>query len=241
MDKYIKDFLGYCEIEKGHSDHTIKNYDHYLTRFNNWARANKIIKPEQIDLEVLKKYRLYLNRLKVLNKKTQGFHIIALRSFLKYLAQHDVKTLAAEKIELPDIPDRQITFMEENELDKLLSQPHTTKITDLRDKAILEVLFSTGLRVSELVKLNRDEINLNKNEFSVVGKGGKNRIVFLSKSALDALKNYLAKRFDKDKALFISHQNIGRDFKTKELKNQETKEKQNNNKSLLRKHRDTKK
>jgi len=219
MEKHIKDFLSYCEVERGHSDHTIVNYDHYLKRFNNWAKANQIIKVSQINLDMIKKYRLYLNRLKGINKKTQAFHIIALRSFLKYLAQHDIKTLAAEKIELPDIPEKQITFMEEDEVDKLLSQPNTSKIIGLRDKAILEVLFSTGLRVSELVKLNWDEINFNKKEFSIIGKGGKARIVFLSDNALSAIKKYLAKRTDNDKALFISHQTIRKQIKKQKIKN----------------------
>jgi len=210
MDKYIEDFLDYCEIERGHSPLTKRNYEHYLSRFANWGKDNGLSKPSDINLEKIKKYRLFLNRLtdkfgKPLKKQTQNYHIIALRAFLKYLAKNDVKTLSAEKIELADVPDREISFLSEEELDRLFAEPNVKKTIGLRDRTILEVLFSTGLRVSELVKLNKDQIDSNRGEFSIIGKGGKARVVFLSDSAKESLKKYLGSRNDEDKAVFVRH------------------------------------
>lgn len=210
LDKNIRGFLEYCEVERGKATKTITNYQHYLGRFLKWADKNGVKKPGDINLEKVKKYRLYLNRLhdkddRTLKKKTQNYHVIALRAFLKYLAKQDIKSLSPEKIELAREEDRQINFLEEDELERLLSAPNNpkNKIIELRDKAILEVLFSTGLRVSELVNLNRDKINPKKKEFSVLGKGGKVRIVFLSDRAQAALNKYLSLRHDKEKAVFI--------------------------------------
>lgn len=208
LEKLIDDFLTYCEIEKNHSHNTIINYNHYLKRFLHWTKENNISSPNQIDLDIIKKYRLYLNRLTEVNKKTQSYHIIALRAFIKYLANRDIKTIAAEKIALPKMPDRQITFLEEDELEKLLSMPKPDNIIGLRDKAILELLFSTGLRVSELVNLKKNTILAAKKEFSVRGKGGKTRVVFLSGRASLAIKNYLQARNDKNTSLFINHHEI---------------------------------
>lgn len=229
LTKLMRQFLEYCEVERGRATKTIGNYQHYLTRFLRWAEKNGVKNPEDIDLNKVKQYRMFLNRLgtdgkkkcssnvrlakttviektaKSLNKKTQNYHIIALRAFLKYLAKQNIKSLSAEKIELAREEDRQINFLEEDELERLLSAPNNpkNKIIELRDKAILEVLFSTGLRVSELVNLNRDKINLGKQEFSVMGKGGKVRVVFLSDRAQKSLNTYLSARKDKGKAAFI--------------------------------------
>lgn len=201
----VTDFLEYLEVERGRSQKTIENYDHYLRRFLKWA---KISTPSAITADLVRKYRLFLNRLKRPDKETmkpvtQNYHIIALRSFLKYLAKRDIKSLAAEKIELAKIPERQVSFLEAEELERFLAAPEGYKVSDLRDRAILELLFSTGMRVSELCFLDRKSINLKRDEFSVRGKGGRVRVVFLSETAKAALKEYLNKRTDIDKALFV--------------------------------------
>lgn len=208
IEELIDEFLEYCEIEKNHSDLTIRNYEHYLTRFLEYIRKEKKKanpNPTDITLDLVRKYRLYLNRLDSgkgdsIKKITQNYHIIALRAFLKYLAKKDIPTLAAEKVELGDASRKSFTFLEFAEIDDLLSAPdkfqEKNPLARLRDKAILETLFSTGLRVSELVSLNRDQINLNRGEFSIRGKGGKDRIVFLSEGAKKALKDYLSARED---------------------------------------------
>ena len=207
LNQYITDFLEYCEIEKNKSTHTIKNYHHYLERFSQFS---KIKDPKDIDLNSVRKYRIYLNRLqnkggKPLKTSTQNYHVVALRAFLKYLAKRDVKTLASEKIELQKIPDRTVDFLSSEELEKLLKQPKTDKVRGVRDKAILETLFSTGLRINELTSLNRVEVNPEKDDFSVTGKGGKVRIVFLSPKAQHWLRKYLYMRSDNLKPLFINH------------------------------------
>lgn len=191
----IKDYLDYLEIEKNRSIKTRVSYERYLKRFLEYS---KISEPEQISQDLVREYRLWLNR-QSLKKNTQNYYLIALRNFLKYLAKRDVKTLSADKIELGKQSERQVVFLEENEVERLLDAP----IAASRDRAILELLFSTGLRVSELCGLNRDSINLKSGEFSVRGKGDKVRLVFLSDAARDALKNYLEKRKDADGALFI--------------------------------------
>lgn len=205
----LEEFLEYLEIEKNRSLATIKNYRFYLRRFLDWA---KIARAEDIDMELVRKYRLYLNRLQNvktgegMKKNTQNYHSVALRSFLKYLAKRDIETLAAEKIELAKQPERQIEFLEGAELEKILEAPLLQKknIIQLRDKAILELLFSTGLRVSELAKLKKEDLNLNKDEFSVRGKGAKIRVVFLSNQAKYWLKEYFNKRTDIAPYLFIA-------------------------------------
>jgi len=198
-------FLEYLEIEKNRSAKTVENYNHYLVRFINFA---KIDKPGDISEELIRKYRLYLNRLndangRPLKKVTQNYHVIALRAFLKYLAKRDIKTVSAEKLELGKQEERQVTFLEPQELERFLKSPSGTALSDLRDRAILETLFSTGLRVSELCSLNRDDIDIKRGEFSVRGKGSKIRVVFLSDGAKASLVTYLDKRPDADEALFI--------------------------------------
>jgi len=211
--KLANDFLNYLEIEKNRSPKTRENYERYLRRFLNWLAKDLNRQPEkvsinQIDAETIRRYRLWLNRQEKMDgepikKNTQAYHIIALRSFFKYLAKRDINILPAEKIELPKIPNREINLINLEELERLLNAPETN-LKGLRDKAILEILFSSGLRVSELCKLNRETINLKRGEFSVKGKGGKIRVAFLSPRAINALKAYLDKRTDISEALFVA-------------------------------------
>jgi len=210
LKNLIAEFLEYLEIEKGASQLTVRNYNLYLKRF---LKQSQIDSPEQITTEIIRKYRLWLSRLKnprggSLSLATLNYHLISLRVFLKYLAKRDIKVLSPEKIDLAKIRERQISFLEGNDLEKFLAAPFQTKQEDiikLRDKAILELLFSTGLRVSELVHLKKDDVNLKKNEFSVRGKGGHWRVVFLSNQALYCLKKYLESRADLEDALFIRY------------------------------------
>jgi len=219
---YLREFLEYLEIERNRSSKTIENYQFYLMRFIEWFGDKK--KAESITSEDVRKYRLWLNRLEdvhgePLKKNTQNYHLIALRSFLKYLAKRDVRTLAPEKIELMKMPDREVSFLEGSDLNRLLDAPLQVNqatgdnekiavgksLIKYRDKSILEMLFSTGLRVSELTKLKKDNVNLKKEEFSVTGKGGKTRVVFLSEQGKYWLKKYLDARQDMNPFLFISH------------------------------------
>ncbi|KKW16113.1 MAG: Tyrosine recombinase xerD [Parcubacteria group bacterium GW2011_GWC2_49_9] len=210
LRQLLTQFLEYLEIEKNTSPLTVRNYGFYLERFVSWANIDR---PEDITMEQVRQYRLYLNRLmnqrkELVKKTTQNYHLIALRSFLKYLARQDVKTLSAEKIELAKIPERQVSFLEGEDLERFLESPLKTKENPLiqsRDKAILEMLFSTGLRVSELVSLQRDSVNLKKDEFTVRGKGGKLRVVFLSNQSKYWIKQYLDGRNDVTKYLFVRH------------------------------------
>lgn len=200
-----KQFLEHLEIEKNRSKKTLENYNHYLERF---LTLTRVTKPSDITDETVRRFRLQLNRQeesggKYLKKVTQNYHIIALRAFLKYLAKRDIKTLAAEKIELGKQEEREVAFLESEELQRLVASPNGTTLVELRDRAILETLFSTGLRVSELCALNTDDIDLSRGEFSVRGKGRKVRVVFLSDTAKATIKTYLDKRSDVDQALFI--------------------------------------
>jgi len=209
LQKYIQQFLEYLEVERGRSARTIRNYDFYLTRFANWAKQPV---PAKIDQDMVSKYRLYLNRNVEgreetnLKKSTQNYHLIALRSFLKFLAKKDIKTMLADKIELAKVGTRKIEFLEEDELRRMLNATKDAKgLIGKRDRAVLEMLFSTGLRVSELSELRIKEINLKRGEFTVRGKGSKHRIVFLSDNARDAVAEYLDKRMDTSPYLFVSH------------------------------------
>ncbi len=204
------DFLEHCELEKGLSQLTIRNYDFYLSRFLAWMG---ITKNQEINEEIIRSFRLKLNRYQdekghTLTRATQNYHLIALRAFLKYLAKRDVPALAAEKIELPKTAEREIEALNPNELMALLEAPLRMKNPDFiqkRDKAILETLFSTGLRVSELSNLKRDQINLAREEFTVRGKGNKIRLVFLSPEAKQALSTWLKVRRDNAPYLFIRY------------------------------------
>src|SRR3989338_5737965 len=206
-----REFLEYIEIEKGRSLLTLENYDRYLTRF---FEQSSVKKPSDITDDVVRNFRLWLNRQKgaaysagrenyeTLKKKTQNYYLIALRSFLRFLAKRGHKTMPAELIELAKVPDRDLDLVSGDELQSLLRSPDGTNAKSLRDKAILELLFSTGLRVSELCSLQRD-IDLRKSEISVRGKGSKVRLVFMSDDAKVAVKKYLEKRTDMDDALFV--------------------------------------
>jgi len=201
------DFLEYLEIEQNRSQKTIQNYDHYLTRLIDFAGD---IQVTDIDAELIRKWRLWLNRLGTntsdeLGKTTQNYHLIALRSFLKFCAKRDVPALTADKIELARTQRKQVTFLSEDELARLFAQPDLNTLSGLRDRAILELLFSSGLRVSELVGLDRDHINLKRREFMVRGKGQKDRPIFISLEAATWIEHYLAKREDKTKPLFIRY------------------------------------
>jgi site-specific recombinase XerD len=205
IQSLLNDFFEYLEIELGRSKKTIENYEHYLNRF---LKFSKISNPQDITLPVVKKYRLFLNRFQNekgedLQKITQNYHIIALRNFLKYLVKQDIKTLSAEKIEVGRNPEREVDFLDPIEIERILESASGKKLLALRDRSILELLFSAGLRVSELSSLNRDQVNLKNQEFSVKGKGGKFRIVFVSDGAKKYLEKYLNKRTDIDPALFI--------------------------------------
>lgn len=203
------DFLEYLELERNTSQLTIKNYDHYLKRFLEFTSD---IDPKDIDLNLIRKYRLYLARWtdpktkKPLKRVTQNYFMIALRAFLRYLARQDIQTLSPEKVELGEQDPRPLKILDETHLKQLLDAPDVTKKDGIRDRAILETLFSTGLRVSELASLNCDTINLQRREFGIVGKGGKERIVFVSDSAADWLDRYLKARKDTFKPLFIRFQ-----------------------------------
>jgi len=201
----LTDFLEHLEIERGRSSKTVENYSHYISRFLDWTGAKE---PSDITLDMARKYRIQLNRFvnekgSPLKKITQNYHVIALRNFLRYMAKRDIATLSAEKIEVGKNPSQEIEFLEADELERLLASAEGSDIKSLRDKAILELLFSTGLRVSELTSTLREQVNLSRQEFSVRGKGDKVRIVFVSDSAKNALKKYLDKRTDLDPFLFI--------------------------------------
>jgi site-specific recombinase XerD len=212
-------FLQYIEIERGRSMNTVRNYDLYISTF---LKVSKLTVPNQITEDVIREYRLWLNRKQSgkivegksenLKKKTQNYYLIALRSFLKYLVKRGVTSLAPEKIELAKIPERQIDIISSEELERLLAAPDGDDVKSLRDKAILELLFSTGLRVSELCSLPQD-LDINKDEFSVRGKGEKVRVVFISDTARAAVKKYLEKRTDMDDALFVQ---FGKNASSKE-------------------------
>jgi len=212
LEVLISEFLEYLEIEKGCSRLTIREYRHYLKRFYEWLSENfTASKPEDINLDIVRKYRLYLAYLRnrngvQLKRITQSYHIIALRSFLRYLlVQRDMSTLSPDKIEIAKQSPRSVSFLNSEQIQRLLNSPQISNNIGLRDKAILETLFSTGLRVSELVRLNRDQINLDRKEFGVRGKGNKLRVVFLSDTAVQWLGRYLLSRKDTFKPLFIRY------------------------------------
>lgn len=201
------EFLEYLEIEQNRSQKTIANYDHYLTRLHDFAGD---IKVSDIDAELIRKWRLWLNRLGTntsdeLGKSTQNYHLIALRSFLKFCAKRDFPAMPADKIELARTKRKQVTFLNEQELARIFKEPDVTTLAGSRDRAILELLFSSGLRVSELVGLDKDHVNLKRREFMVRGKGQKDRPIFISQEAASWIQQYLSKRDDNTRPLFVRY------------------------------------
>jgi site-specific recombinase XerD len=208
LSKCIHKFLIYLEVEKNKSQKTIENYQHYLSRLLNFFGDCSV---KTIKLEQIQDYRLYLNRqkfgvqLKELSKKTQNYHVIAVRALLKYLTKNDIDCLAPEKIELMNTVKRTVDFLEPTEINKLLETFSGSKVIDKRNKAICELLFATGLRISELRALNKKQFLNDSQSITITGKGGKSRIVFFSPRALQAIKSYLDLRTDEFEPLFINH------------------------------------
>ena len=211
LSELKRQFLEYLEIERGRSLKTIENYSHYLDSFFAFVGTEK---PSDLTEGKVREFRLWLNRqpgtkagnrTDTMKRRTQNYYLIALRAFLKYLRKQGVKSLSPELIELAKVPEREIDLITGPELKRLLNAPAAVGLPGLRDRAILALLFSTGLRVSELCGLSVDEIDLTRDEFSVRGKGDKVRVVFLSVSAKDAIKNYLKERQDMSDALFVRH------------------------------------
>jgi site-specific recombinase XerD len=218
LEQMKREFLEYIEIEKGRSLKTIENYDHYLTRFLNFSNVKKA---DEITEDLVREFRLWLNRQstgnnratgETLSKKTQNYYLIALRAFLKFLARRGVKSLAPERIELAKVAERSLDIITREELERLLLAPSGEDLKSLRDRAILRLLFSTGLRVSELCSLSVD-VDLSHGEFSIRGKGGKVRVVFVSDEAKSAVKAYLSRRKDLNNALFVQ---VGKEVNSRE-------------------------
>lgn len=221
IEKLAREFLEYGEIEKNQSLLTIRNYEHYLSRFSEYAKSQGVTKMKDISLELVRTYRLMLNRMtddkgKSLKTNTQNYHVIAIRAFLKYAAKRDFESLSPEKIELAKPPSRDFSVLTPDELKRILEtcDREENEILRLRDTAILLTLFSSGVRVSELVSLKKEMINLETGEFTVLGKGDKLRLTFLSEDTIEAIRKYLKKRDDNHPALFLSHTKIGQSVTT---------------------------
>jgi site-specific recombinase XerD len=206
-----RQFLEYLEIERGRSVKTVENYDRYLERFFEFA---KVKKTTDLTEEQIREFRLYLNRqpgtkvggrVEPMKRRTQNYYLIALRAFLKFLRKRGIEALSPERIELAKVPQRQLDLISSKELKRLMEAPDTKTLEGKRDDAILQLLFSTGLRISELCSLNIDDVDLTRDEFSVRGKGDKIRVVFLSDTARRALQEYLKARKDMDEALFVRY------------------------------------
>jgi site-specific recombinase XerD len=207
-DHSVMTFLEHLEVERNLSHLTVRNYTHYLNRFLEWFKHQGHTVVKELDQEVLRKYRVFLARFTdehgdPLSKKTQSYHIIALRSWLKFLVKNDVEVLHPEKVDLPKGESTAMRFLTTEQMERLLSQPNTSTPAGLRDKALLEVLFSTGLRVSELVSLNREQVDTQRREFGVIGKGRRPRVVFLSPRAAVWLDRWLVSREDEWRPVFI--------------------------------------
>jgi site-specific recombinase XerD len=223
LQSLVREFLEYLEIQKGRSLNTITNYKHYLDVF---LQFSKLSEPSKISDTTIREFRLWLNRQstgnnkakgQTLSKKTQNYYLIALRAFLKFLVRQNIQSLPPDRIELAKIGERQIDFISPEELSRLLSAPNGDDVKSLRDRAILELLFSTGLRVSELASLSRD-LDLSRDDFSIRGKGSKVRVVFLSETAKAALRAYEKKRTDMDDALFVKLSGENKNPKEKDEK-----------------------
>ena len=205
LQRLKTEFLEYLEIEKGRSLKTVENYDRYLSRF---LTHSKIATPSTLTEQKVREFRLHLNRQPgvsgTMKHKTQNYYMISLRAFLKFLRKREIDSLNPEKIELAKVGARDLDLMSSDELERLMRSPKDNSLHSLRDRAMLELLFSTGLRVSELCSLNRD-LDLTRDQFSIRGKGEKVRVVFLSPEAKTCIKSYLDKRGDIDSALFIQY------------------------------------
>jgi len=213
----IDDFFDYLKVERNVSRLTLRNYRHYLDRFLAWSNAQKmgLRKPGDINQGVVRRYRGWLadftdEKGRGLKPTTQAYHVIALRSFLRWLIKNDFDTLAPDKVDLPKAESRRLEFLDFEQIEGLLNMPSLSSPQGLRDKAILELLFSTGLRVSELVGLNREDIDLKRREFGVKGKGGRVRVVFVSERAARWLRRYLKTREDDWKPLFVNYRGTGK-------------------------------
>ena len=211
LPNLIDQFLEYLEIEKNCSKLTIRDYRHYLEVFNNWfSEVCKGKNISDLDLTIVRKYRVFLANREdakgmTLKRVTQNYYVIALRSFLRFLIKNDHKVLEPSKIDLPKTESRSLKFLERDQIDRMVTSIDTSKEEGIRDRAILELLFSTGLRVSELVRLNHNQINLDRGEFGVIGKGGRARVVFVSDRAEEWITRYLKERKDNFKPLFIRY------------------------------------
>ena len=213
LPKLIEEFLETLLVERNCSPLTIRNYRHYLNRFARWLISKyPDISIKTVNLDVIRKYRVYLSQTEFngfpLKRATQAYHVIALRALLKYLIKNDYAVLSPEKIDLPKSESRSLKFLNKEQVEVLLRSPSISTESGLRDKAILETLFSTGLRVSELTRLNKEQLNFDSLEIGVIGKGGRQRVVFLSKRAVYWLKKYLAKRLDDWKPLFVRYSGL---------------------------------
>ena len=207
MSEMILDYIEYLEVEGGRSAKTAENYKLYLERFVEFSNDTSV---EKISSEMVRKYRLWLNRYKNTNEDelamiTQSYHLIALRGFLTYLSKRDIPSLSPDKVELPKISRKQVTFLHFDEISRMLEAIDIGDEAGLRDRAIIELLFSSGLRVSELANLNRDHVNTNRREFTVRGKGQKDRPVFIGEVAAEHVEEYLATRLDNLPPLFLSY------------------------------------
>jgi len=205
IQRAIKEYLRHCRVSRSYSSNTLKSYQHYLQSFADWASENKLEKITDMKLEDIEDFQEHLHQDSVRGAKTINYYLIAIRSMLKYLLSRDVDVLSPERLVLAKTPQRQVHFLETEEISKLLAAPEGKNLSELRDKAVLEVLYSTGLRVSELIGLKRANVNLQSGEFSIKGKGGKVRPVFLRDQAINSLKSYLSARQDRNPLLFIRH------------------------------------
>ncbi|MDE2590153.1 MAG: tyrosine-type recombinase/integrase [Patescibacteria group bacterium] len=220
----INEFLDYLSIERNCSKLTIRDYRHYLETFSEWysptpasgQSTKKDKKIEDLTLQDVRRFRVFLaNRVDekglTLKRVTQNYYVIALRSFLRFLIKNDIKTLEPSKIDLPKTESRSLKFLEKEQVDRLVTVVDTSAEEGIRDRAILELLFSTGLRVSELCKLNHNQINFERREFGVIGKGGRARVVFISDRAAQWVQMYLGERKDGYKPLFIRYSGLVND------------------------------
>jgi site-specific recombinase XerD len=211
LNRLLISYLEYLEVERQVSGYTIRNYHHYIRKFIDWyIKIYRSSDPYTIDMERVSKYRVYLSRFadekgNTLSRNTQGYYVIALRSWFKWMIKRDIKVIAPEKIDLPKGESKSLKFLTVDQIESLMNQPRLSSKTGLRDRVILETLFSTGLRVSELVSLNRDQVNLDSREFGVIGKGRKPRVVFLSIRAAEWMRRMLDGRQDNWRPVFVRY------------------------------------